>query len=192
MESLRSDIRFVLRSLSKNPLFVIVAVLSLSLGIGANSAIFSLLDQVLLRMLPVKEPQQLVMLDWDGAFAGRQMGDHAFSYPMYVDFRDKNPHVFSGLLSQYPISLDVRSGTNAERARGELVSGNYFEVLGVGSAIGRTLTPDDDKVKGGEPYVVLSYGYWQRRFGGNPAVLNQAIEVNDHPDDGSWGRPTGL
>lgn len=181
MESIRSDLRFVVRSLSKSPLFVVVAVASLALGIGANSAIFSLLDQVMLRMLPVKNPQQLVLVDWDGTFSGRAQNDHAFSYPMYVAFRDKNPGVFQGLLAHFPTSMDVRSKGTAERATGELVSGNYFDVLGVRTAIGRTLTPEDDKVKGGEPYVVLSYGYWQRRFGGNAAILNQTIDVNDHP-----------
>jgi predicted permease len=181
MEAIRADLKFVLRSLSKSPLFVAVAVASLALGIGANSAIFSLLDQVLLRSLPVKEPKQLVLVDWDGAFSGRAENDHAFSYPMYADFRDKNPGVFQGLLAHFPTSLDVRWKGSAERANGELVSGNYFEVLGVGTAIGRTLTPDDDKIKGAAPYAVLSYGYWQRRFGGSTAILNQTIGINDHP-----------
>jgi predicted permease len=181
MESVRADVKFVLRSLLRSPLFAVIAVASLALGIGANSAIFSLLDQVLLRMLPVKDPQRLVLLDWDGAFSGSARNDHAFSYPMYVDFRDKNPDAFQGLLAQFPTSMDVRWKGNAERANGELVSGNYFDVLGVGTAIGRTFSAEDDKVKNAAPYVVLSYGYWQRRFGGSPAILNQTVDINDHP-----------
>lgn len=181
MERVLTDLRFVLRSLSRSPLFVVVAVLSLSLGIGANSAIFSLLDQVLLRSLPVKNPQQLVYMDWDGSFSGDSRGDHAWSYPMYIAFRDKTNDVFSGVLARFGTHVDVGSSGFAERAQAELVSGNYFDVLGVEPVLGRMLTPDDDKVKGAEPYVVLSYGYWQKRFGGSRSVLNRIIDINNHP-----------
>ncbi|MGI8960371.1 MAG: ABC transporter permease, partial [Bryobacteraceae bacterium] len=181
MDHVASDLKFVLRSLGRNPLFVVVASMSLALGIGANSAIFSLLDQVLLRSLPVKNPQQLVSMDWDGTFSGSSRNDHAFSYPMYAGFRDNSKNIFEGVLARYATPVDLGSRGTAERAIAELVSGNYFDVLGVATAIGRTLTPNDDKLKGGEPYVVLGYGYWQKRFGGNPSVLNQIVDVNNYP-----------
>jgi predicted permease len=159
-----------------------VALLSLALGIGANSAIFSLMDQVLRRSLPVKEPKQLVWMDWDGTFQGRAMNDHAFSYPMYQAFRDKNPGIFTGVASRFVTTVDVQKDKGTpNRARAELVSGNFFEVLGVGSALGRLLEPNDDLVKDGAPYVVLSYGMWMNRFGGNSSILNQTVLVNGHP-----------
>ncbi len=182
MGTFRSDLRFVLRSLARSPLFVTVALLSLALGIGANSAIFSLMDQVLLRSLPVKDPKQLVWMDWDGTFQGRMSNDHSFSYPMYQAFRDKNPGVLSGVASRFVTTVDVQKDKGApNRARAELVSGNYFDVLGVGSAIGRLLEPKDDLIKDGSPYVVLSYGLWMNRFGGDPNILNQTILINGHP-----------
>lgn len=131
MGTLRSDLKFVLRSLSQSPLFVLVALLSLALGIGANSAIFSLMDQVLLRSLPVKDPKQLVWMDWDGSFRGRMMNDHAFSYPMYQTFRDKNPGLFTGVASRFVTTVDLQKDKGTpNRARAELVSGSYFDVLG--------------------------------------------------------------
>jgi predicted permease len=181
MERLLFDLKFVLRSLWRNPLFTIVAVLSLALGIGANSAIFSLLDQVLLRSLPVRDPQQLVSLNWDGDFSGYQFGSNTFSYPMYLGFRDGTSDVFSGVVARFTGAVDVGWKGVAERTDAELVSGNYFQILGVRSAIGRPLTPQDDGARGASPYVVLSYGYWQKRFGGNPGVLNGTIDVNHHP-----------
>ncbi len=181
MRFLPSDLRFVLRSLAKNPLFVVVSVVSLALGIGANTAIFTLMDQVLLRSLPVKNPEQLVLFDWEGSFSGMQISDHAFSYPMYTAFRDKTGAVLSGLAAEYQSPVDIGWKSGAERAQAELVSGNYFDVLGVGSAIGRTLSPNEDKNRGGEPYLVLSYGYWQRRFGSDRQILNQTVDVNGRP-----------
>ncbi len=181
MEHVTSDLKFVLRSLSRSPLFVLVAVISLALGIGANSAIFSLLDQVLLRALPVTDPTRLVWMDWDGTFSGTARNKHAFSYPMYTAFRNKAKDLFEGVIARYQTPVDLGWKWTAERANAELVSGNYFEVLGVSTALGRILTPNDDKVKNGEPYVVLSYGYWEKRFSGNPAMLNQTIEINNHP-----------
>ena len=181
MKYLLFDLKFVLRSLRRSPLFTAVTVLSLALGIGANSTIFSLLDQVLLRSLPVKDPQHIVSLFWDGDFSGYQYSDHTFSYPMYLGFRNGTADVFSGVAARYASPVDVGWNGVAERVNAELVSGNYFEVLGVGSVIGRTLTPQDDRARGASPYVVLSYGYWQKRFGGKPGVLNQTVDINNHP-----------
>lgn len=181
VERILSDLKFVLRSCVKSPLFVTVAVLSLALGIGANSAIFSLLDQVLLRGLPVKDPQQLVVLDWDGSVSGFVWNMHTFSYPMYVEFRDGSKDLLDGLAARFGTPVDVGWKGTAQRENAELVSGNYFQVLGVQAAAGRMLTPEDDKVKNAEPYIVLSYAYWQKRFAGSQAVLNQVVDVNNRP-----------
>jgi predicted permease len=175
-----SDFRYALRTLLKAPAFTIVVVLTLALGIGANTAIFSLLDQVLLRMLPVKAPEQLVLLDGPGPFRGRTFNNGTFSYPMYRDFRDRNT-VFDGVLARFPAALTLVTNGQAERVSGELVSGNYFDVLGVRAHLGRTLTPDDDRTPGGHPVAVLSHAYWIRRFAGDPAVLNRTISLNGLP-----------
>jgi predicted permease len=180
MNALSRDIRHSIRSLRQAPGFVLIVILTLGLGIGANTAIFSLMDQVLLRPLPVHDPSALVLLDGPGAFQGRTMNEMTFSYPMYVDFRDRN-EVFTGVLARFPLSMTVVWRGASERARGELVSGNYFDVLGVRPALGRLLNAADDRTPGAHPVAVLSYGYWQRRFGGDPLILNQTITVNGHP-----------
>jgi predicted permease len=153
---------------------------TLALGIGANTAIFSLLDQVLLRRLPVTNPDQLVQLDGPGPDQGRRMNERTFSYPMYRDFRDRN-QVFDGVLARVPIAMTVTWRARAERVDGELVSGNFFDVLGARPHIGRLFTQSDDTMPGGHPVAVVSYGYWTRRFGADPTVLNQTITVNNHP-----------
>ena len=175
-----SDLRLAFRTLRKSPGFTIVVVLTLALGIGANAAIFSLTDQMLLRMLPVKDPQQLVLLDGPGAFQGRTFNNATFSYPMYRDFRDRNT-VFAGVIGRFPAPLTVITNRQSERVNGELVTGNYFDVLGVHAQIGRTLTPADDTTPGGHPIAVLSDGYWTRRFGRDPGVLNQTLTLNGLP-----------
>jgi predicted permease len=180
MQALWRDIRHTARALRKAPGFTAVVVLTLALGIGANTAIFSLMDQVLLRSLPVKEPSRLVLLDGPGAFRGRTMNAQTFSYPMYTDFRDRT-QVFSGLLARYPTRMTLAWHGQSENVDGDLVSGNYFDVLGVRPAIGRVFNASDDRVPGAHPIVVISYGYWQRRFGGDPAILNQSVTVNGHP-----------
>jgi predicted permease len=180
MQAIWRDIRHVSRGLRKNPGFVLVVVLTLGLGIGANTAIFSLMDQVLLRSLPVRDPGSLVLLDGPGAFQGRTMNAMTFSYPMYRDFRDRND-VFEGVLARFPTSMTVVWRGESERAAGELVSGNYFELLGVGPVLGRVFNASDDQTPGAHPVAVLSHGYWLRRFGGDPSVLNQTITVNGHP-----------
>ncbi len=138
---------------------------------------------MLLRTLPVRDPQRLLLFNWHGEFIGgtsRGLYD-AFSYPAYADLRQSNPGVFAGIASQYQDTLDISANGPAQRAVAELVSGNYFQVLGVDPAIGRMLTPGDDKIKDAEPYAILSYEFWQRRFGGDPSVLNRVIDVNGHP-----------
>jgi len=183
MQTLLQDLRYGARMLLKQPSFTLLAVLTLALGIGANTAIFSLLDQVLLRRLPVMNPDELVVLRSPGPIRGHGSSDSdiatSFSVPMYKGLRDNN-QVFSGLLARYAIPLSVSSRGNTERASGELVSGNYFETLGVRPVLGRVFSLEDDKQLGAHPVAVLSYGYWTRRFGNDPSILNQQLLINGH------------
>jgi predicted permease len=179
MRSIGKDIQFALRAFRKSPVFTAVALLSLALGIGANTAIFTLLDQVLLRMMPVKNPQQLVLLHMEGFHYGSNWGYNALSYPMYRDFQDHNS-VFSGMFCRRIQDFSFGFQGQTERARGEMVSGTYFPVLGVGAAIGRMFTPDDDRVPDGHPLAVLSYSYWQSRFAGDRSILGKNVVVNGH------------
>ncbi len=180
MPSLLRDVRTGLRSLAKAPVLTGVAVLSLALGIGANTAIFTLFDQVLLRLLPVKDPRSLVMVATRGSHTGSNRGPNALSYPMYKDYREKN-QVFEGVLCRYGATVNAGFGGKTERAEAELASGNYFEVLGVGPALGRVLQPEDERAPGGEPVVVLGHDYWRNRFVSDPEVLGKALLVNGHP-----------
>ena len=132
MVNVWNDVRYALRGFRRAPLFTAIAVISLAFGIGANTAIFTLLDQILLRLLPVKEPQQLALLTMRGRHYGSNWGGNAISYPMYKDFRDNN-QVFSGMFCRFPIDASLGYGNHTERVSGELVSGSYFPVLGVGS-----------------------------------------------------------
>lgn len=181
MDTLWQDLRYGIRTLMKNPGFTVIAVMTLALGLGANTAIFSITDQILLRMLPVEKPEEIVVLRSPGPKSGRVSSDGdpatSFSYPMYKEIRDKN-NIFSGLLARFPVSLSVAGEGQTERAEGELVSGNYFDVLGVRPALGRLFTDDDDRVAGAGTVVVLSHGYWSRHFGADPNILNKTITVN--------------
>ena len=172
MDGLVKDVRFALRMLAKNPGFSLLVVITLGLGIGANTAIFTLLDQVLLRLLPVTRAEELVLLDGTGENMGAFFADQAFSYPMYRDFRDKND-IFAGVLARYPVPLSLEHKGETERVRGEMVSGNFFDVLGVKAATGRTLSTQDDLQPDASPVAVLDHGYWQRRFGGDARVLGR-------------------
>src|SRR5947208_899999 len=178
--NLLQDINFAFRTFAKAPLFVAVAVLSLAFGIGANTAIFSLTDQVLMRTLPVKQPEQLAMFSAIGRHYGSNQGWNRISYPMYQDFRDHNT-VFNGMFCFRETDMSLSYGGRTERVAGELVSGNYFPVLGVKAAIGRLFTANDDKWQSGHPVAVLSYGYWLSRFAGNPAVIGQKLVINGYP-----------
>src|SRR5579871_2941447 len=177
LEPLWQDLRYAVRQLARSPGFTAAAILSLALGIGANTAIFSLLDQVLLRVLPVKDPQQLVMLNWRGEFYGPSVSNDVLSYPLYRDLRDHN-QVFSGLLCSYQETFGAGYQGEAERITGDLVSGNYFEVLGLPAILGRTLSPNDDRIPGGHPVAVLSYDFWVDRFHKDRSVIGQAIKIN--------------
>jgi putative ABC transport system permease protein len=182
MQNLWKDITFGLRMLGKSPGFTAIAVITLALGIGANTAIFSLMNQVLLERLSVKNPNELVILLAPGPQTGHVSSDgdsaESFSYPMYKGLRDRNS-VFSGILARYRFSASVASHGQTDRASGEVVSGNYFEVLGVRPAVGRVFSQDDDRVPGAQPVVVLSHSYWTRHFGGDPSVLNKVLLINN-------------
>lgn len=179
METIRQDLGYALRTLRRSPGFTAVVVLTLGLGIGANTAIFSVMDQVLLRVLPVKNPEELVLLDGPGPFQGRTFNDNTFSYPTYRDLRDQSP-VFSGTLARFPANLNLSYKGQTERVDGELVSGNFFDVLGVQPVLGRAFTPDDDRTPGAHPVMMLSHGFWSRRFAAAPGIVGQTLSLNGH------------
>ncbi len=184
MSGFTQDFRYALRQLAKSPGFAAVAIITLALGIGANTAIFSLLDQALLRKLPVKDSDRLVILQYAGSFSGhtssRTDDSFYFSYPMYRDLRDHNS-VFSGLIATDHADVGVQYHNQPELVAAELVSGNYFDVLGVRPALGRLFLAADDVVPDANPVVVLSFSYWQRRFGSDPSIVNQTLLVNGRP-----------
>jgi predicted permease len=185
MQSLLQNLHYALRQLRKSPGFTLTVVFTLALGIGANAAVFTLFDQVLLRMLPVQQPRQLVRFEWSGSFSGSMSSfgggtENYFSYPMYKDLRDKN-QVFSGILAADRTNVGVSWNNQAEDENAELVSGNYFQLLGLQPALGRLLTPQDDTAKNANPQLVLSYPYWKARFSASPAVIGQTVRINGHP-----------
>jgi predicted permease len=203
MRHLARDLRYAWRGLLRAPLFTLVALMSIALGIGANTAIFTLVDQVILRSLPVRHPAELVLFTQLGYHYGNNRGGNAMSFPMYEDFREAfvdhaaapnlprvslpydlppvvNP-LFSGVFCRYATSLNVGFGGQIERVPGELVSGTYFSVLGVGAAAGRVIVPDDDRERGANPVAVLSYDYWRSRFGADASAIGRTIIVNNYP-----------
>jgi predicted permease len=181
MSNLLADLKFAVRGLRRNPLFAIVAILSLALGIGANTAIFTLIDQMLLRKLPVKNPDELVMLHQSGNHMGSNMGYRMHSYPLYQDIQARAQPLAQVLCRRlFPASLNIDNQT--ERVSAEMVSGNYFTMLGVQPAIGRVLSSaEDDQVYSGEPVAVLAYDYWVSRFARDPGVIGKKILINDYP-----------
>src|SRR5437016_5280501 len=185
LHSLFSDCCFALRQLRKSPGFTAVAVLTLALGIGANTAIFSLTDQILLRELAVPHPEQLVILRSPGPAHGHTWSDvdngaQSFSYPMYKGLRERTT-VFSGLLACREATVNVSGHGDTQAAHADLVSGNFFETLGVQPALGRLFTLNDETAPGANTVAVLSYGYWSRKFGADPSVLNKPLTVNGVP-----------
>ncbi|HKV76529.1 MAG TPA: ABC transporter permease [Candidatus Sulfotelmatobacter sp.] len=184
METLLQNVRYAFRQLRKYPGFTAVAVLTLALGIGANTAIFTLLDQVLLRSLPVKDADRLVILQFSGEDSGHlssRTDEHFyFSYPMYRDLRDRNS-AFDGLIATDSTQVGVQWHNQPELVTAELVSGNYFDVLGVRPATGRLFATADESAPHANPVAVLSFNYWQRRFGADPAIVNQSILINGSP-----------
>lgn len=181
MGSSLADLRFSFRALARSPLFAVIAILSLALGIGANTAIFTLLDQLLLRELPIKNPGELVMLYQRGPHNGSNMGTRMNSYPIYQDFQQKAAPLSEVLCRRLiPASFSIDNQT--ERVSAEMVSGNYFDMLGVKPALGRLLNSrEDDQHYMGHPVVVLGYDYWMSRFNGDRGVIGRKVLVNNYP-----------
>jgi len=180
---LASNLRYTFRSFRKHPAFTSIAIASLALGMGANTAIFTLLDRILLRSLPVDHPEQLALLTANGPRRGSvdtaYDDTYTFSYPMYLDFRDRAPDL-AGVLCWFPLDASLTMGGATERVAVNVVSGNFFQVLGSGAAIGRPLVPDDTSTVGSGTVAVLSYSLWQQKFGGDPKVLSREVTVNGH------------
>ncbi len=175
------DLRLAFRGLRRSPLFATVAILSLALGIGANTAIFTLIDQLLLRELPVRAPEKLVMLYQSGPHNGSNMGPRMHSYPIYQDYQ-KRAEPLAEVICRRLIPASISIENRTERVEAEMVSGNYFTMLGVQPALGRVFNPEsDDQVYRGHPVVVLSYDYWTSRFANDPSVIGKKILVNDYP-----------
>jgi predicted permease len=176
-----ADLRLAARGLTRNPLFAAVAILSLALGIGANTAIFTLIDQILLRKLPVEAPEQLVMLYQEGSHMGSNMGARAHSYPIYQDLQAR-AEPLAEVICRRLVPASVSIDNQTERIEAEMVSGNFFTMLGVKPAIGRVFSSqEDDQVYQGHPVVVLGYDYWVNRFARDPGVLGRKILVNNYP-----------
>jgi predicted permease len=175
METLWQDVRYGFRVLRASPGFAAVAVLSLALGIGANTSIFSVVNAALLRPLPVNEPDRLVFV-----FNGTQTSPYSVSsYPDYVDYRDKN-EVFSDVLTYSSITASGRTDDQTDLISGSIVSGNFFDALGVRAALGRTFLPEEDTTPNTHPVAVISHGLWERRFGSDPKVIGQQLTLNGH------------
>lgn len=186
MQNVLGDLRFALRQLRRSPVFTLTVVLTLALGVGANTAIFSLLDQALLRSLPVYKPEQLIYLQgtgkaWRGHSSSHGGGTESyFSYPMYRDLQEKST-AFEALAATTKTSVSLTRDGSSEFAEAEMVSGNYFTMLGVAPALGRFFSAAEDQQKDAAPVMVLSYDYWQKHTGGDASVVGQTISLNDHP-----------
>jgi predicted permease len=181
MTLVTNDLRLAVRGLVRSPLFSIVAILSLALGIGANTAIFTLIDQMLLRKLPVKDPDALVMLYQQGAHNGSNMGMRMHSYPIYQEYQ-KRAEPLAEVLCRRLVAVSVSVDNQTERLEAEMVSGNFFTMLGVRPEVGRVFSSqEDDQVYQGHPVAVLGYDYWVRRFASDPGVVGRKILVNNYP-----------
>jgi predicted permease len=193
LESLAQDLRYALRMLAKSPVFTAVIILTLALGIGANTAIFTLVNAVMLRSIPVRDPQQLVVAQWTARQGPQHIGISSFgdcahnredttgcslSYPLFQEIQNQKNVFADSMAFVGPYQMDLSGNGAAAIAQGELVSGSYFQTLGVSAALGRALMPEDEK-PGAPSVAVLDYGYWQRAFGGSPAAIGRTIRLND-------------
>src|SRR5277367_267357 len=178
MDTLVQDIRYGIRMLLRNPGFLITAVITLALGIGANTAIFSVVNGLLLRPLPVQDPAQITVLAFQ-----QQKGNilTQFSQPTYHDIRSQSSAVFSEVFA-YAINLDGLSvDGKADRILTNYVSGNFFTELGIKPYAGRFILPTEGEAAGADPVMVLSYAYWKTRFGGDPGIVGRQVSVDGHP-----------
>src|SRR5437867_8526237 len=175
------DLRFSARSFRRSPSFTATALLSLALGIGATTALYSLIDQVVLRALPVDHPERLVLIDWIGFQYAETFGtSNLMSYPICQDLQQKKDF-FEGVLCRAATTISASTGVEPKLTAAELVSGNYFSLLGVRPALGRLLTTDDDQTPGSSPVVVLSYDFWKNQLGGAADIVGRKVLVNQHP-----------
>src|ERR1039457_7240278 len=178
LESAARDLRYAVRGLRRTPGFTVAAVLSLALGIGANTAIFSLFHTLMLRLLPVERPHELLSLYPTG---GRF--DGYVSYPLFQEIAERSD-LFTGVIARTPVAktrFSTRPGARGQFCQREFVSGNYFTVLGVAPALGRLFTEDDNRTPGGHPVAVLSYDLWRNRYGADPGILGGKILVDEQP-----------
>jgi predicted permease len=174
------DVHYASRRLVAQPGFTTVAVLTLALGIGANTAIFSIIDALLLESLPVERPRELVLLRPDGLRSGWTTGDDTWSYQAYLGLRERQ-RLFSGLIAERTDTVNLTIDGVAERAVASMVSGNYFDVLGVRPLTGRLLSEADDHVRSGHPVVVFSYGFWVDRLGMRQDIVGRDVRIGGHP-----------
>jgi predicted permease len=175
------DLRFSARSFLRTPSFTATTVLSLALGIGATTAIYSLVDQVILHALPVRQPERLVLVDWEGDMVAYGFGSYnLMSYPLCRDLQQQN-RIFDGVLCRAATTVNLSTGAESKPVAAEIVSGSYFPTLGVGAALGRVLGEEDDRTPGASPLVVLAYDFWKTQLGSDPAVVGRKILVNQNP-----------
>src|SRR5438094_7302993 len=184
IETFIQDLRYGLRQLRRSPGFTNVAMLTLALGIGVNTAIFSVINAVMLRMLPVETPEQLVQVGFQGKHSGESFVGESFSYPLFKELRRQN-QVFTDIAAfDYWDSLDARpanAGSTNERIKAQMVSVNFFSMLGLRAVIGRTFAPDEDNGVGAHPVAVISYALWTRMFARDPAVLGKKLVIENTP-----------
>src|SRR5690349_7404133 len=189
MDTLFQDVRYAIRVLAKSPAFTIVAVLTLALGIGANTAIFTLINSILLKTLPIADVSNLVIVGDPGSVNSRSQGTPVlsyYSYPLYREFRDHNT-VFSEMFASGNLrrveltAAEANNQSAPEIARGRIVTGSYFSILGVNAILGRTISAEDDKTPGASPVAVISYRFWTRRFSQNPGVIGRTVRLNGYP-----------
>jgi len=174
------DLRFSARSILRSPSFTATAVLSLALGIGATTALYSLIDQIVLRALPVDHAERLVLFDWNGEQLAETFGsDNLMSYPICRDLQQQK-QFFDGVFCCAAATVNFSTGGEPRLTAAELVSGTYFSTLGVSPALGRLLTMDDDQVPGSSPVVVLSYDFWKNQFGAAQDAVGRKVLVNQH------------
>src|SRR5215831_15832529 len=175
------DLRFSARSFLRSPGFTAATLLSLALGIGATTAIYSLVDQVVLHALPVRDPGRLVLVDWKGDQVAGGFGSwNLMSYPMCRDLQ-RQTRLFDGVLCRAEIDVNLSAGGDPKPVEAEIVSGSYFPVLGIGPSMGRVIEESDDSAPGAGPVVVLSHDFWQAEFGGAADIVGRKVFINQHP-----------
>jgi putative ABC transport system permease protein len=173
METVIRDILFGIRSLLKQPVFTSIAILTLALGIGANTAMFSVINAVLLRPLPYTQPDRLVWMNE----SGEEVANRMLSYPNFVDWRERN-HVFESMSTYRTWSMTVTGTDEPQNISAGMVTADYFKVMGVTPILGRAFTAEDDR-PGANPVAVISYGFWQKHFAGDSGVIGRTIALDD-------------